>query len=124
MNSVQREYHIGIDYGTSNSIVGIFMNGNVHNQNRLGERTTLSVVSFSSDKKVFLGEDTISQNIGDYKNTIYEVKRFIGLSYEEFTKCDFSKNLNYDVVNVNNIPKIKINIHDKDYFFLQLKSVH
>ena len=39
-------------------------------QNRLGERKKHSVVSFSSDKKVFLGEDTISQNIGDYKNTI------------------------------------------------------
>ena len=85
--------------------------------NRLGERTTPSVVSFSSDNKVFVGEDTISQSIDDYKNTIYEVKRFIGLSYEELTKRDFSKNLNYDVVNVNNVPKIKININDKDYFF-------
>ena len=76
-------------------------------QNRLGERTTPSVLSFSSDKKVFLREDTISQNIDDYKNTIYEVKRFIVLSYEEFTKRDFSKNLNYDVVNVNSVPKNK-----------------
>ena len=118
MNPIQKEYHVGIDYGTSNSCVGIFMNGNVHiAPNRLGERTTPSVVSFSSDNKAIVGEDTISQNIDDYKNIIYEVKRFIGLSYEEFTKRDFSKNLNYDVVNVNNVPKIKININDKDYFY-------
>ncbi len=31
MNPVQKEYHVGVDYGTSNSCIGIFMNGNVHN---------------------------------------------------------------------------------------------
>ena len=118
MNPNQKEYHIGIDYGTSNSCVGIFMNGTVQiAPNRLGERTTPSVVSFSSDNKAIVGEDTISQKIDDYKNTIYEVKRFIGLSYEEFVNRGFSKNLNYEVVNINNIPKIKITLNGVDYFY-------
>ena len=118
MNPNQKEYHIGIDYGTSNSCVGIFMNGTVQiAPNRLGERTTPSVVSFSSDNKAIVGEDTISKKIDDYKNTIYEVKRFIGLSYEEFVNRGFSKNLNYEVVNINNIPKIKITLNGVDYFY-------
>ena len=114
----QKEYHIGIDYGTSNSCVGIFINGTVQiPPNRLGERTTPSVVYFTADNKVLVGEDTISQKIDDYKNTIYEVKRFIGLTYEEFLEKDFAKNLNYDVVNIDNIPKIKVNINGTDYFY-------
>ena len=118
MEKKQKEYHIGIDYGTSNSCVGIFINGTVQiAPNRLGERTTPSIVSFTEENKAIVGEETISQKLENAKNIIYEVKRFIGLSYEEFTKRDFSKNLNYDVVNVNNVPKIKININDKDYFY-------
>ena len=118
MNPKQKEYHIGIDYGTSNSCVGIFINGTVQiAPNRLGERTTPSVVSFASENKILVGEDTISQKIDDYKNVIYEVKRFIGLTYEEFINKDFSKNLNYDIVNIDNIPKIKVNINGIDYFY-------
>ena len=108
----KKEYHIGIDYGTSNSCVGIFMNGNVQIvPNKLGERTTPSVIYFTNDNKILVGEDTITQKIDNPKNLIYEVKRFIGLSYEEFMKRDFAKYLNYDVVNIDNIPKIKININ-------------
>ena len=118
MNPKQKEYHIGIDYGTSNSCVGIFINGTVQiAPNRLGERTTPSVISFASENKILVGEDTISQKIDDYKNVIYEVKRFIGLTYEEFINKDFSKNLNYDIVNIDNIPKIKVNINGLDYFY-------
>ena len=118
MNPAQKEYHIGIDYGTSNSCVGIFMNGTVQiAPNRLGERTTPSVVSFTKDNKVLVGEDTISQKIDEFRNTIYEVKRFIGLSYEEFERRNFAKNLNYDVVNVDNIPKVRIHLNGVDYFY-------
>ena len=118
MIPTKKEYHVGIDYGTSNSCVGIFMNGNVHIvPNKLGERTTPSVVLFTNDNKILVGEDTITQKIDNPKNLIYEIKRFIGLSYEEFLNRDFAKYLNYDVVNVDNIPKIKININGEDYFY-------
>ena len=118
MDKPQKEYHIGIDYGTSNSCVGIFINGTVQiAPNRLGERTTPSIVSFSEENKALVGEETISQKLIDAKNIIYEVKRFIGLSYEEFKQKDFAKNLNYEVVNIDNVPKIKINLNGTDYFY-------
>ena len=126
MDQSQKEYHVGIDYGTSNSCVGIFINGSVQiAPNRLGERTTPSVVAFNTEDKAIIGEDTLSQKIDDFKNIIYEVKRFIGLSYEEFTKKDFAKNLNYEVVNIDNVPKIKISINGVDYFYtaIEIKGV-
>ena len=122
MDQSQKEYHVGIDYGTSNSCVGIFINGSVQiAPNRLGERTTPSVVAFNTEDKAIIGEDTLSQKIDDFKNIIYEVKRFIGLSYEEFTKKDFAKNLNYEVVNIDNVPKIKICINGVDYFYTAIE---
>ena len=122
MEKKQKEYHIGIDYGTSNSCVGIFINGTVQiAPNRLGERTTPSIVSFTEENKAIVGEETISQKLENAKNIIYEVKRFIGLSYEEFQKKDFAKNLNYEVVNIDNVPKIKINLNGTDYFYTSKK---
>ena len=120
MSSQFKDYHIGIDYGTSNSCVGIFMNGTVQIvPNKIGERTTPSIVCFSNENKdkAIVGEETLSQKLDNYKNTIYEVKRFIGLSYDEFIENGYDKNLNYDIINQNGIPKIKVNINDKDYFY-------
>jgi len=113
-----KEYYIGIDYGTSNSCVGIYMNGGVIiAPNRIGERTTPSIVFIKDEKNVLVGEETISQKLDDYKNTIYEVKRFIGLNYEDFTEMEYDKNLNYDIVNQNGIPKIKVNVNGKELFY-------
>ena len=122
MEKSKKEYHVGIDYGTSNSCVGIFINGTVQiAPNRLGERTTPSIVYISEENKAIVGEDTISQKLDEFKNIIYEVKRFIGLSYEEFKQKDFAKNLNYEVVNIDNVPKIKININGMDYFYTAIE---
>ena len=121
MNPNQKEYHVGIDFGTSNSVVGVYMNGAVNIcPNHLGERITPSIVSFTLENKelqALVGEETISQKLDDFKSTIYEVKRFIGLSYDEFIDRGFDKNLNYDIVNIGNIPKIRININGVEEFF-------
>lgn len=115
-----QDYCIGIDYGTSNSCVALFMNGSVQIiPNRIGERVTPSIVCFTEENKdkALVGEETLSQKIDNYKNTIYEVKRFIGLSYEDFIENEYDKNLNYEVVNKDGIPKIKIVLSGKEYFY-------
>ena len=119
-----KDYCIGIDYGTSNSCVGIFMNSTVQIvPNKIGERTTPSIVCFSDEtkEKAIVGEETLSQKIDNYKNTIYEVKRFIGLSYDEFIEEGFDKNLNYDIVNQDGIPKIKVIINGKEHFYTTIQ---
>ena len=103
----EKEYYIGIDYGTSNSCIGIYMNSTVViAPNTIGERTTPSLVAFT-DKEIFAGEEILYQKIEE-NNLIYEVKRFIGLDYDEFIERDFSKSLNYDVINQDGKPKIKV----------------
>ena len=120
MSGRYKDYVIGIDYGTSNSCVGIFMNGSVTIiPNKIGERTTPSIVCFSEENKgkALVGEETLNQKIDNYRNTIYEVKRFIGLSYEDFKEDEYDKNLNYEVVNINGIPKIKIILNGEDFYY-------
>jgi len=113
-----KDYHIGIDCGTSNSCVGIFKNGKVQIvPNKLGERTTPSVVCFTDQNKVLVGEEAIGQKMDQFNIIIYEVKRFIGLSYEDFIEMEYDKNLNYEVVNKDGIPKIRININGNESFY-------
>ena len=105
----EKEYYIGIDYGTSNSCVGLYMNSVVNiTPNRIGERTTPSLVCFVDDK-IYVGEETLNQKI-EGNNLIYEVKRFIGMDYEELINSEFAKNFNYDIINHDGKPKIKVNI--------------
>ena len=113
MKAKDKEYNIGIDFGTSNSCVGIYMNGTVRvAPNKIGERTTPSIVLFS-DKARFVGEEALNQKADNINNIIYEVKRFIGLTYEEFEEDGFRKYLNYEIINKDGIPKVKLIINGK-----------
>ena len=113
MKAKDKEYNIGIDFGTSNSCVGIYMNGTVRvAPNKIGERTTPSIVLFS-DKARFVGEEALNQKADNINNIIYEVKRFIGLTYEEFEEDGFRQYLNYEIVNKDGIPKVKLIINGK-----------
>ena len=108
------EICIGIDFGTSNTCCGIYMNGAVKiAPNKIGERITPSVLLFNKNEndskdELLVGEKTVSKNITDLKNYIYEIKRFIGLSYEEVESNGFKKSLNYNIENKDGVPVIKI----------------
>ena len=112
---MSKEYHIGIDFGTSNSCTGIYMNGIVKiAPNKIGERTTPSIVFFSNENKRLVGEEAFNEKKDEINNNIiYEVKRFIGLNYEEFIEGGFQQNLNYEIENIDGMPKIKLNIKGK-----------
>ena len=115
------EIGIGIDFGTSNSCVGVYIDGTVKIvPNSIGERITPSVLLFKSLNEAIVGEDIFINKIDNIKNYIYEVKRFIGLDYEEFEENGFIKTLNYDVVNVDGTPQIKIESEGQvEYFTIE-----
>ena len=116
MKSKYIDYNIGIDFGTSNSCAGIYMNGTVKvAPNKIGERKTPSIVLFTNKERL-VGEEAINQNTEDINNIIYEVKRFIGLNYQEFEEDGFKKYLNYDIENIDGIPKVKLIINGKIEF--------
>ena len=115
------EIGVGIDFGTSNSSSGVYINGAVKIvPNKIGERITPSIILFKTNKKInqnnkeeikeeiFVGEDALCEPIGNIRNYIYEIKRFIGLDYDELKESGFMESLNYEIVKEGDIPKIKI----------------
>lgn len=100
---------IGIDLGTTYSCVGVWQNGHVEIiSNDQGERTTPSYVSFKDNERL-IGAAAKSGAIQNIENTIYDAKRFIGLTYdspvvqEEIKKFPFrtTEKKNKPVFNVN-----------------------
>src|ERR1700674_1198241 len=70
---------IGIDLGTTNSCVAV-MEGNKAKviENSEGGRTTPSMVAFTDDGQVLIGQPAKRQSITNPENTIYAIKRLIG----------------------------------------------
>jgi len=75
---------IGIDLGTTNSVVAV-MEGNkpVIIPNEEGGRTTPSVVAFTDKGERLVGQVAKRQRITNPENTIYSIKRFMGRRYDE-----------------------------------------
>jgi len=87
---------IGIDLGTTNSVVAV-MEGKDPQiiNNAEGARTTPSVVAFAKDNERLVGQVAKRQSITNPTNTIYSVKRFMGKKYSEVT--EEAKRVPYDV---------------------------
>ena len=111
---------IGIDLGTTNSCVAVY-EGNEATviTNSEGKRTTPSIVGFTKDGERKVGDPAKRQAITNPTNTVYSIKRFMGLDYNASIKE--SKNVSYNVVNDNNLPKVKIN--DKKYTPQEISSM-
>src|ERR1700724_2511939 len=75
---------IGIDLGTTNSCVAV-MEGNKARviENAEGGRTTPSMVAFTDDGQVLVGQPAKRQSITNPENTIYAIKRLIGRRYDD-----------------------------------------
>jgi len=75
---------IGIDLGTTNSCVAIMESGKPKViENSEGDRTTPSVVAFSDDDEILVGQPAKRQAVTNPKNTFYAVKRLIGRRFDE-----------------------------------------
>ena len=78
---------IGIDLGTTNSVVSFMEGGKAKViPNAEGENTTPSVVAFTKDGKRLIGVVAKRQAVTNPENTIYSAKRFIGKKYDEVAK--------------------------------------
>jgi molecular chaperone DnaK len=75
---------IGIDLGTTNSCVAV-MEGNKARviENAEGGRTTPSMVAFTDDGEVLVGQPAKRQSITNPENTVYAIKRLIGRRYDD-----------------------------------------
>jgi molecular chaperone DnaK len=94
---------IGIDLGTTNSCVAVMDGGNVKViENSEGARTTPSIVAFTNDDEVLVGETAKRQAITNPKNTMHAVKRLIG---RKFTDKEVQRDIEmvpYGIVKADN----------------------
>ncbi|SFJ33117.1 molecular chaperone DnaK [Planctomicrobium piriforme] len=104
---------IGIDLGTTNSVVSVMEGGEVKViANQEGSRTTPSVVAFTDKGDVLVGEPAKRQAITNPENTIYSVKRFMGRRHNEVESEE--KLVPYKVVGGKN-DYVKIDVKGKQY---------
>jgi molecular chaperone DnaK len=78
---------IGIDLGTTNSVVAVMEGGQptvIPNQE--GNRTTPSVVAFTKSGERLVGQVAKRQAITNPENTIFSIKRFMGRRHEEVSE--------------------------------------
>ena len=103
---------IGIDLGTTNSCVSVMEAGSpVVITNSEGNRTTPSIVAFTSKGEKLVGQPAKNQMVTNPENTISSIKRFMGNTYEEVTKE--RGRMPYTVINDDS--KVKIKTTDGDF---------
>lgn len=106
---------IGIDLGTTNSVVAVMEGGQpIVIENKEGSRTTPSVVAFSKKGERLVGLLAKRQAVTNSKNTIYSVKRFIGRRYNDPEVKEIKKVLSYDIVEGEHTD-VMIKVKDKQY---------
>src|ERR1700749_199201 len=75
---------IGIDLGTTNSVVAVMEGGEpIVITNSEGGRTTPSVVAFPKDGNRLVGQGAKRQAVTNPENTVYSTKRFMGRRFDE-----------------------------------------
>ena len=104
---------IGIDLGTTNSVVAVMEGGEPKVIiNEEGARLTPSVVAFTKDGEILVGQVAKRQAITNPERTIYSIKRFMGRKYDEVD--EEMKMVPYPVVRAPN-GDCRIKVGDKDY---------
>ncbi|HIM41176.1 MAG TPA: molecular chaperone DnaK [Methylophaga aminisulfidivorans] len=75
---------IGIDLGTTNSCVAVMEDGKARViENSEGDRTTPSIIAFTKDDEVLVGQSAKRQAVTNPNNTLYGIKRLIGRKFKE-----------------------------------------
>jgi molecular chaperone DnaK len=104
---------IGIDLGTTNSVVAVMEGGQptvIVNQE--GARTTPSVVAFTKDAERLVGQVAKRQAVTNPENTVFSIKRFMGRKFDEVTSE--ASRVPYKVVRASN-GDAWVNARDKKY---------
>ena len=104
---------VGIDLGTTNSVIAV-MEGSEPKVilNEEGNRTTPSVVAFTKEGEILVGQVAKRQAIANPENTIFSIKRFMGRSLNEVS--EEMKMVPYEVIQGSK-NEVRIKAGDKSY---------
>ena len=104
---------IGIDLGTTNSVVAVMDGGEPKVIiNEEGSRLTPSVVAFTKDGETLVGQVAKRQAVTNPENTIFSIKRFLGRKYDEVN--EEMKMVPYKVKKASN-GEVRVEIMGKEY---------
>jgi molecular chaperone DnaK len=94
---------IGIDLGTTNSCVAVMEGGKTRViENAEGDRTTPSIVAFTKDDEVLVGQPAKRQAVTNPERTLYAVKRLIGRKFSEDVVQKDKDIVGYKIVEADN----------------------
>lgn len=114
---------IGIDLGTTNSLVAYMLDGKaVVVTDHIGKNALVpSIIHFENADSVIVGQDAIGKLITDPENTIFSIKRLMGKSYQDVE--DYKRFFSYQVID-NEVEDslVKIRIKDKFYTPIELSA--
>jgi molecular chaperone HscA len=120
----QAEMIVGIDLGTTNSLVAI-----IHPENRKpvvlkehdGNALVPSIIYFGETGKILVGEEAKKHLIDEPQNTIFSVKRLMGKSYKDVSNhSDF---FTYKVIDDNTESLVKIQVGERFYSPIELSAM-
>ncbi|HEX7079570.1 MAG TPA: molecular chaperone DnaK [Gammaproteobacteria bacterium] len=94
---------IGIDLGTTNSCVAVMEGGKPKViENSEGDRTTPSIVAFTKDGEVLVGQTAKRQAVTNPSNTLFAIKRLIGRRYDDHVVEKDANMVPYKIVRADN----------------------
>lgn len=121
-NISKEEFIIGIDLGTTNSLIACVTNGKAMClQDKNGQNTLVpSVIHFDHEGKAAVGKTAKDYLIEEPESTIYSVKRLLGKSFSDIeNKSHF---INYRIIETDPTAMVRVQIGDKFYTPVELSS--
>ena len=95
---------VGIDLGTTNSVVGVIEAGRpIVIASSEGTRTTPSIVGFTKDAEIVIGDQARRQLVLNPKNTFFNLKRFVGREWDELDDTSISVPYNVKSNDLGNV---------------------
>ena len=122
-NDDDKNVIVGIDLGTTNSLIAIIDNENnpIALKDDSGYTLVPSIVHFTEDGKVVVGNEAKQYLESKPNQTIYSVKRLLGKSYKDISKE--TSQLNYTIIENNDeYSLVKIKVGDKFFSPIELSS--
>lgn len=116
------ELIVGIDLGTTNSLVAYIKDGTaVSVRDEAGKSSLMpSVVHFTQEQRIIVGDAAREKLVSDPQHTIYSVKRLMGKSYKDVQ--NFEQYFGYQVIDEDTDSLVKIRVNDKFFTPIELSA--
>ena len=113
---------VGIDLGTTNSIVACVNEGKaIAVKDKNGKNTLVpSIVHFTKEGGILVGDQAKSKLVSDPEHTIYSVKRLMGKSFGDIE--DHSTYFGYQIIDDDTESLVKVRVKDKFYTPIELSA--